>query len=58
VSPRQRESDYKEHHIYPAYWQPDDTTGICRIEGEDVWGFPNVRHAEDLTAFSADTFSD
>ena len=51
-------NDIAVYHIFPEYWQTDDTTGICRIEGEDVWGFPNVRHAEDLTAFSADTFSD
>lgn len=51
-------NDIAAYHIFPEYWQPSDTEGVCRIDGEDVRGFPNVRHTEELTSFSDYTFAD
>lgn len=51
-------NDIAVYQIFPEYWQASDTNGVCRIEGEDVRGFPNVRHAEELTFFKDYTFAD
>lgn len=41
-------NDLKAVRIFPEYWQPQDTMGACRIEGDDVLYYPSVGFAEML----------
>jgi hypothetical protein len=41
-------SDVKAVRIVPEYWQPQDTVGAVRIEGEDVLQYPHVEFADAL----------
>ncbi len=51
-------NDIKACHILPEYWQPVDSAGVCRIDGEDVIAYPNVRYVDTLTTFDDFTFAD
>ncbi len=44
-------NDIKACDIYPEYWQPQDTAGVCSIESADVTHVPNVEFADVLTDF-------
>jgi hypothetical protein len=41
-------NDVKAVRIVPEYWQPQDTIGAVRIEGEDVLHYPHVDFADAL----------
>jgi hypothetical protein len=41
-------NDVKAVRIAPEYWQPRDTIGAVRIEGEDVLQYPHVEFANTL----------
>jgi hypothetical protein len=41
-------NDVKAVRIAPEYWQPQDTVGAVRIEGEDVLQYPHVEFADAL----------
>jgi hypothetical protein len=41
-------NDVKAVRIAPEYWQPRDTIGAVRIEGDDVLHYPNVGFADAL----------
>lgn len=51
-------NDIKACGIYPEYWQPQDTVGVCRIEGEDVIEYPNIRYEDTLTDFREYRFAE
>jgi hypothetical protein len=41
-------NDVKVVRIAPEYWQPKDTIGAVRIEGEDVLQYPHVEFVDAL----------
>jgi hypothetical protein len=43
-------NDVKAVRIYAEYWQPRDTKGACRFEGDDVLHYPSVAFADALAA--------
>jgi hypothetical protein len=43
-------NDIKAVRIAPEYWQPKDTIGAVRIEGEDVLQYPHVEFVDALPA--------
>ncbi len=45
-------NDIKASHIYPEYWQPQDSVGVCGIESADVVQIPHVEFNDAFTDFA------
>lgn len=45
-------NEIKASHVYPEYWQPSDTIGVCSIESADITQYPHVPFEDSLTDFN------
>jgi len=44
-------NEFKACEVFPAYWQPPDTVGVCSIESADITQYPHVPFEDKYTDF-------